>query len=187
QKVLRLANSAMYSVFGQSINTVSKAVIVLGTEAIGHLALGLKLIDGLSGAYAGSEDARVAMEKAVRAGHIARQVASSASTRDAEEAVVCSMLHLLGHMMTAYYLPEQWAQLRELRASAGYDERRAAEEVLGMGLDEIGRLAGLGLGLPANLVDTLRDVPPGGRREHLTHCDWLAALSTLSSRCANVL
>jgi HD-like signal output (HDOD) protein len=31
QKVLRLANSAMYSVFGQGINTVSKAVIVLGT------------------------------------------------------------------------------------------------------------------------------------------------------------
>src|SRR5262245_51432337 len=48
QKVLRLANSAMYSVFGQDINTVSKAVIVLGTESIGHLALGLKLIEGLS-------------------------------------------------------------------------------------------------------------------------------------------
>ena len=46
QCVLRLANSAMYSVFGQNINTVSKAVIVLGTDAIGHLALGLKLVEG---------------------------------------------------------------------------------------------------------------------------------------------
>jgi HD-like signal output (HDOD) protein len=42
QKVLRLANSGMYSAFGQQINTVSKAMLVLGTEAIGHLALGLK-------------------------------------------------------------------------------------------------------------------------------------------------
>ena len=53
QKVLRLANSPMYAVFGGGINTVSKAVIVLGTEAIGHLALGLKLIDGLSAVSVG--------------------------------------------------------------------------------------------------------------------------------------
>ena len=48
QKVLRLANSAMYSAFGQSVSTVSKAVMVLGTQTIGHLALGSKLIDELS-------------------------------------------------------------------------------------------------------------------------------------------
>ena len=43
-RVLRLANSAMYAMFGE-INTVSRAVMVLGTESIGHLALGLKLVD----------------------------------------------------------------------------------------------------------------------------------------------
>jgi HD-like signal output (HDOD) protein len=111
QKVLRLANSAMYSVFGQGINTVSKAVIVLGTEAIGHLALGLKLIDGLSYASSDSASARTELEKAVLAGHIARQVVSAASTRDAEEAVVCSMLHSLGRMMTTFYLPERWQEI----------------------------------------------------------------------------
>ena len=36
-KVLRLANSGMYSAFGQRVNTVSKAVLVLGIDAIGHL------------------------------------------------------------------------------------------------------------------------------------------------------
>ena len=50
QKVLRLANSGMYSAFGQHVNTVSKAVLVLGTDAIGHLALGLKLIEELAAA-----------------------------------------------------------------------------------------------------------------------------------------
>ena len=65
QKVLRLANSAMYSVFGQGISTVSKAVIVLGTETIGHLALGLKLVDGLTAASGDSPSARDEMEKAI--------------------------------------------------------------------------------------------------------------------------
>lgn len=187
QKVLRLANSAMYSVFGQGINTVSKAVIVLGTEAIGHLALGLKLIDGLSGASSGSTEARAEMEKAVLAGHIARQVACSASTRDAEEAVVCSMLHSLGRMMTAFYLPEHWQRVQLHSVAAGVDESAAAREILGLGLDDIGRHAARQWGLPSDLVNTLQDVPPKPTGEPLDHGDWLAAVSTLSSRCAEAL
>src|SRR3569832_1721465 len=122
QRVLRLANSAMYSVFGQGINTVSKAVIVLGTAAIGHLALGLKLIDGLSVASTDSAQARTEMEKAVLAGHIARQVASSASTRDAEEAVVCSMLHSLGRMMATFFFSDYWQQLQAHCVAMSTDE-----------------------------------------------------------------
>ena len=63
QKVLRLANSGMYSAFGQRINTVSKAVLVLGTEAIGHLALGLKLIEELSKSTPDSALAHVEMSQ----------------------------------------------------------------------------------------------------------------------------
>lgn len=187
QKVLRLANSAMYSVFGQGINTVSKAVIVLGTEAIGHLALGLKLIDGLSSASNDSASARAEMEKSVLAGHIARQVTSSASTRDAEEAVVCAMLHTLGHMMTTFYLPDRWQNVQARIADTGAEEEQAARDVLGMSLDDIGRLVAQQWGLPAGLINTLQDTPPKPVGEPLDHNDWLAAISTLSSRCAGAL
>ncbi|WP_334186638.1 HDOD domain-containing protein [Noviherbaspirillum sp.] len=187
QRVLRLANSAMYSVFGQGINTVSKAVIVLGTEAIGHLALGLKLIDGLSTASSDSADARKEMEKAVLAGHIARQLAATASTRDAEEAVVCSMLHSLGRMMVAFYLSDRWQQIRQRRMSAGISEEQASRDVLGMEVDEVGRLAAQHWGLPAGLISSLQSFPPRPVGEPLDHTDWLAAISTLSSRCATLL
>jgi HD-like signal output (HDOD) protein len=187
QKVLRLANSAMYSVFGQGINTVSKAVIVLGTEAIGHLALGLKLVDGLTAASGESAMARAELEKSVMAGHIARQVVSTTSSRDVEEAVVCSMLHSLGRMLVTFYLPEYWQRIKSGTAVKGMDENRTALDVLGLGLDEVGRLAAQQWGLPAALVDTLRDMPPKPVGEPLDHKDWLAAVSTLSSRCADVL
>jgi HD-like signal output (HDOD) protein len=187
QKVLRLANSAMYSVFGQGISTISKAIIVLGTETIGHLALGLKLIDGLAGVSSDSASARNEMETAVFAGHIARQVAASASARDAEEAVVCSMLHPLGRMMVAFYLPERWQQVRERCEQAGIDQENAAFEVLGIGLIEIGRLVAQEWGLPKRLANTLTDLPPRAISEPLDHGDWLAAISTLSSHCAKTL
>jgi HD-like signal output (HDOD) protein len=187
QKVLRLANSAMYSVFGRGINTISKAVMVLGTETIGHLALGLKLIDGLSSASSDSANARSEMEIAVLAGHVARHVASSAGIRDAEEAVVCSMLHPLGRMMVTFYLPEQWQLIQEHCARTGNDNEQAARDVLGLGMEEIGRLTAQQWGLPKRLINTLKDMPPIPVGEPLDHADWLAAVSTLSSRCAVAL
>ena len=186
QRVLRLANSAMYSVFGQDINTVSKAVIVLGTDSIGHLALGLKLIDGLSAASLESGGTRGEMEKALLAGHIARQVASTVTMYDTEEAVVCSMLHSLGRMMVSFYLPELWQTIRT-HVTAGAPEEGAAEAVLGLGFDAIGRLVAQQWGLPSGLVDTLHDVAPQSSHEPLGHADWLAAVSTLSTRCADVI
>ena len=81
QKVLRLANSGMYAAFGQRVNTVSKAVLVLGTEAIGHLALGMKLMEELSSSATQASAAHMEMEKAVLAGMVAQQVAASARRR----------------------------------------------------------------------------------------------------------
>lgn len=187
QKVLRLANSAMYAVFGKGINTVSKAVIVLGTETIGHLALGLKLIDGLQAASSDSAPARIELEKAVLAGHIARQVASSISARDAEEAAVCSILHTLGRMMVAFYLSDRWQQVQACCAERGIGEDQAAREILGLDLGEIGRQAAQQWGLPPSLIDTMHDVAPRKVKESLDHHDRLAVISTLSVHCAAAL
>ena len=187
QRVLRLANSAMYAVFGQNINTVSRAVIVLGTDAIGHLALGLKLVEGLSSVSHESDSAKREMEKSVLAGHIARQVASSANSRDIEEAVVCAMLHDLGKMMTAFYLPEQWAAIRAYVVQHEEPESVAAEQILGLTFDDLGRRVARQWSLPDSLVNSMRDFPPQPISDPLTHTDWLAAMSSLSSTCANLI
>jgi HD-like signal output (HDOD) protein len=183
QKVLRLANSGMYSAFGQSINTVSKAVLVLGTEAIGHLALGLKLIEELSNSSPDSVIAHIEMEKAVLAGMVAQQVATTASSRDPEEAVVCSMLHTLGRMMITFYMPERWAAL-QTHGGAGQEDASSVA-VLGLTMEQIGRATAEHWGLPKNLIAGMRHIGPTEPSETFTHEDWLAALSTMSSQCAD--
>jgi HD-like signal output (HDOD) protein len=187
QRVLRLANSAMYSVFGLGINTVSKAVIVLGTESIGHLALGLKLIDGLSPSSSDATGPRIELESAVLAGHIGRQLASSASSRDVEEVVVCSMLHTLGRMMVAFYLPESWALILERCTDTQVWGGEIAREVLGLSLEEMGRLIAQQWGFPNDLVNSMADVHPRPAGEPIDHAEWLATVSTVSSRCADVI
>jgi len=186
QRVLRLANSAMYSVFGQDINTISKAVIILGTESIGHLALGLKLVESLSEVSADAVDTRGEMGKALLAGHIARQVASAATMRDGEEAVVCSMLHCLGRMMVAFYLTDAWRTIQMLVAQ-GEAEPAATNNALGMSFNAIGRAVAQQWGLPGPLVNTLQDILPRAATEPLDHAEWLAAVSTLSTHCATAV
>jgi HD-like signal output (HDOD) protein len=185
QKVLRLANSGMYSAFGQRVNTVSKAVLVLGTEAIGHLALGLKLIEELGKTTPDSLQAHIEMEKAVLAGMVAQQVASRAQLRDPEEAVVCSILHSLGRMMVTFYLPERWSLLQQ--ATSEGCEDAAALDQLGLTLEQVGRATAEHWGLPRNLIAGMRRVEPGERGEAFGHDDWLAALGTMSSQCAESL
>jgi HD-like signal output (HDOD) protein len=185
QKVLRLANSGMYSAFGQRVNTVSKAVLVLGTEAIGHLALGLKVIEELSKSTPDSVLAHMEMEKAVLAGMVAQKIAAGAASRDPEEAVVCSILHSLGRMMVTFYMPERWALLQAKGGEGG--EAGEAFDILGLSLEEIGRATAEHWGLPRNLVAGMRNVEPAERGEQFGHDDWLAALGTMSTRCADSL
>jgi HD-like signal output (HDOD) protein len=183
QKVLKLANSGMYSAFGQRISTVSRAVLVLGADAIGHLALGLKLIEELSPLDPSS--AHVEMEKAVLAGIVAKQVAASAASADTEQAVVCSMLHTLGRMMVTYYMPEKWNALQDY-GGAGYEDRSAGD-VLGLAMEDIGRAVAEQWGLPHPLISSMRRVEPAAPGDDFDHDDWLAALSTMSSQCADSL
>lgn len=188
QKVLRLANSGMYSAFGQHINTVSKAVLVLGTEAIGHLALGLKLIEELSVVSPDSGMAHIEMEKAVLAGIVAREVSTTAESRHGEVAVVCSMLQTLGRMMITFYMPERWTALQG--ATGEGKEDGAAVEMLGMSLQDIGRAAALHWGLPSNLISGMRTLEPpadDAPAEPLSNEDWVAGVSTMSCICAGAL
>ncbi|MDB5960321.1 MAG: hypothetical protein JWP59_1615, partial [Massilia sp.] len=146
QKVLRLANSSMYAAFGQRVNTVTRAIMVIGTDAIGHLALGLKLVEELSSNVDDPSIAHVEMEKAVLAGMVAHQVALGAAVPTPEEAVVCSMLHALGRMMVAFYMPEAWKRLLEYEDTDGNADvdggiDAAAVPVLGLSIEQIGRAA----------------------------------------------
>lgn len=191
QKVLRLANSAMYSAFGQSVGTVSRAVAVLGTQTIGHLALGSKLIDALSASAPDTHSAQLEMEKALLAGHVARQVTNDANHHHAEEAVLCSMLHTLGRMMVAFYLSDYWSQAQQNSEKTQRHPDLVMQEMLGISLEQIGRTIAQRWGLPDSLINSMRTVEPQALSlaadEKVPHAEWLAAISSMTSQCASAL
>ena len=184
QNVLRLSNSAMYAAFGGNISTVSKAMLILGADAVGHLALSVRLLDTLGTAGAPG-DARKELAKAMLAGSIARETVGKMQVRDGEEGVVCALLHHLGRLLAAYYFPEEWEAI-QARMKNGSSEDEAALVVLGITLDELGQAAAVRWNLPGNISYAM-----GGQisldEGPLDHREWLRALASFSSESAGAL
>ncbi len=188
QKVMRLANSPMYAMFGDGIDSVSRALYVLGTDAVGHLALGLTVLEQMDSNCPESASARQEMERSRTASEIARQLAVLVHPQSAERAAVCSILHGLGRLLLSYYLPEQWARVQALVASDSIDETQAAQRCLGLTPTEVGRHVAQDWGLPASITAVLRDVEPSGENgEEPSHDEWLAAVASYAGRCAQIV
>ena len=88
QKVLRLANSAMYMAFGGNITTVTRALMVLGMDAVGHLVVGLKIVDHFHHSAPRRIDAKLELNRTMLSGCVARKLTERGDLRAGEEAVV---------------------------------------------------------------------------------------------------
>ena len=187
QRVLRLANSAMYNVFGGEVNTISRAIQVLGVQTVAHLALGLKVIESVDRSRPDSAATLAEMQKAVLAGFVGRQLAGSkASLKDTETAVVCAVLMGLGRMMVCFYLPQAWSQIQSL-TDASTSEDDATQAVLGGSFADVGQRMAAHWGLPATLTDGMRALIPAQGQTPATHQEWLSMLATAASQGARIL
>lgn len=173
QKVLRLANSPMYSHFG-GVTTISMAVYVLGTDALGHLAMGVKLLEDLGNAIE-TEVAREELSKAVIASAVARAVAMNVAGKDGEAVAVATLMRSLGRLMVCFYLPEQFSQIEALRDHFETEDS-AAREVLGLGFSDIANELAKSWRLPAALESSTREL----ENEASENSRWTFAVSSFS-------
>lgn len=184
QKVLRLANSAMYAPFGGEVTTVSRAVLVLGQETVGHLALGLRLLDSFKGINTDRERPKRALAEAMLSGLVARRLTEESGVRDGEEAVVCALLSRLGELICVFYAPDEWQRIEEKAAAEGLSVDTAAVTVLGIGITELGQEIAARWGLPGKLREALKPFEPAGTDQPLSHTGWLQAMSAFSGELA---
>ncbi len=163
QKVIRLANSAMYIAFGGNITTVTRALMVLGMDAVGHLVVGLKLVDHFHQGAAQRIDARLELNRALLSGCVARHLTEDSDLSAGEEAVVCTLMRQVGKLLVVCYLDGEWEAIRLRAAQLGSDDATACNDVLGVGFDEIGREAAVRWRLPESIRATIE--PPAGDGE----------------------
>ncbi|CAG9166069.1 HDOD domain-containing protein [Cupriavidus respiraculi] len=184
QKVIRLANSAMYRSFGGEVTTVSRAILVLGVDAISHLTLGVQLLDYFHGTAPKRPEAAQALQQAMMAGEITRALNNARGINDGEEAVVCTLMHHISRLLLIFYFPQEWERVEALRDGQGMEEGQACKEVFGISLEEVGAAAAVKWRLPALIAKSMTRTRPTDDAELETHADWLGAMGWMSSQAA---
>jgi len=184
QKVIRLANSAMYRSFGGEVTTVSRAILVLGVEAISHLTLGIQLLDYFHGVAPKRPQAAKALQRALIAGEITRALSQARGINEGEEAVVCTLMHHMSRLLLVFYFPEEWERVEAMCAAHPMTENEAAKEVLGVSLEDIAEAAARKWRLPGLIAHAMKPRTLAADTVLETHADWLAAIAHVSSEAA---
>ena len=171
-KLLKLVNTVTYGQFGGHINTISKAVVILGFETIRNVAMSLILLDFLQNKAQASQ-LKDDVLSSFFAGIVAAQLAPSSHVRNAEEAIICSMFRNLGKLLASFYFFEESQQVARL-IEQGDSEDKAAVKVLGMTYNELGIGVAKNWNFPPRLIagmrklDSNKIIKPNGELESLS-------------------
>ncbi len=187
QKVIRLANSVMYASIGGEITTISKAAMIIGSDALSYLVLSVRLVDTLSSSAPDSVAARAEMTQALLAGDIAREIAAKAHIKNAEEAVVCALMHHLGRLLVVFYFPEEWSRVEEVSASRSLSKNEAALEIIGVTLDEISQEFAKNWRLPKKIADSMMSPPSVVATTIPGSPGWLRMMASFAGEAAATL
>ncbi|WP_206952734.1 HDOD domain-containing protein [Trinickia acidisoli] len=185
QKVLRLANSAMYMAFGGNITTVTRALMVLGMDAVGHLVVGLKLVDHFNHSVPHRIDAKLELNRTMLSGCVARKLTERGDLRAGEEAVVCTLMRQVGKLLVVFYLEAEWEQIRQQAGTGELDETTACAAILGVSFEELGQEAATRWRLPDAIRAGMGTYEPEAKE--LPQVQWLRAVTTYSTEVAAAL
>lgn len=144
QKVLKLANSSMYTPFGQGTSSVLSAVQMMGSVALLHVVLSTALITESEL----DDDANLSRTL------LASELARTAVTDLAADASIATLMCDLGRLMSTKFLPVEMVNIGK-RLALGFDEDTAAREVLGMTLSEVGMAVAKKWNLPTSILVTI--------------------------------
>lgn len=149
--VLRLANSA-YLGFPGKVSTVKQAVVVLGFETVRNLATGASVFRALRG---NRLDADELFRHGLATAVAARILVERRTPRQAGTAFCAGVLHDLGKLVAAAFLPEAHAAIAAAVAS-GEDYDRAELAALGMPHTRVGEWFALRWSFPEELAAAVR-------------------------------
>ncbi|TJZ76264.1 serine/threonine protein kinase [Chitiniphilus eburneus] len=178
-KLLRIVNSATYSQFGGTISTVSRAIVILGFDAIRNLAITLLLFEHMHN-KAQAVTLRESVLRAFFSGLLCRGIGKRIGTRDAEEALICGMFHHLGQLLTLYYFHEESVEIGK-RVEGGMTVEVAAKQVLGLGYSDLGIGVAQHWSFPERIVNSMRPLPPGPLREPQNNLERLRQYTNLGA------
>lgn len=174
-KVLRVVNSSFYRPRGEPVSTITRAVFLLGFEAIRDLATGLLLIDEVARAGGNRAAMRELLHHSMLCGSVARALSTTVGYPNPEEAYLLGLFANWGQLCLAAYFPDRYERAR--RAASGRDALDAAlGEEFGLATRELATAMLVRWNFPASYGDYFRHAHPSGDQQVTSNGQRLIAI-----------
>ncbi len=153
-RLLKIVNSSFYG-FQARIDTISRAITIVGVEDLQQLIMATSVIDKFSRIPGELVDMTDFWIRGVHCGVIAKLLAKECSVLHSERLFLTGLLHDIGSLILYYKLPDQ---SREVLLAANDDRRLIGEleqEIIGFTHADVGAELIKSWGLPESLYEAI--------------------------------
>ena len=137
--LLRMVNSAFYS-FPSQIDTISRAVALVGTQQLSTLALGTSVLGLFSDIPAHVVDMEAFWRHCTACAIISRNLGVMLKENEPERYFVAGLIHDIGHLAMFQAIPEQIGEALRRAHDQGALPYEAEREVLGFDHSRLGSM-----------------------------------------------
>ncbi len=138
-RLLRIVNSAFYS-FPSKIETVSRAITIIGMRELTEMALATSVIQMFQGPLEGIVDMERFWRHSITCGAINRQMASNRREINCERFFVVGLLHDIGRLVMLSQAPEHVRRAYDLAKSRNIPLLLAETQAWGYSHADLGRM-----------------------------------------------
>ncbi len=183
-RLLRLVNSSTYGQFGGNISTISRAVMILGFNAVRDLAVTLILFEHLQNKAQASQ-LKEDVISSYFTGIMAHRIAARCGIADSEEGFICGVFHHLGKLLATYYFYDESAEIVK-RVQNGETEEHASRAVLGISHEELGIGVARSWNLPEKIVNSMQHMAAAPATKPGSPADKLKLAANLATALCRV-
>jgi HD-like signal output (HDOD) protein/GAF domain-containing protein len=177
-KILRLVNSVQYVQRSGPVSTISRAVLVLGFEAIRDLTTSVVVLEAILRDARSRAGMTRHVARSFRCGLLAQALAHQVGWPQTEEAYLLGLFADLGTLCLASYCTEDYERATELASARGLPLADALAETFGMTPSDVAAALFDHWGFPLQYTSYFRRVP--GDRHPTSSSGKLVALVELA-------
>lgn len=155
-RILRVINSAFYAL-PDKVSGVGHAVIMLGINTIKNLAIRIAAVGMIPKTNNAGFDTEQYLLHSLGCAEAARLIAQEMEDGDPTEAYLGGLLHDIGKILFALYLPQPFRAALDISAANGSALHLAEKELIGVDHTVAGALLAQRWQFPPSLVDCIRN------------------------------
>ncbi|MBI1889619.1 MAG: HDOD domain-containing protein [Burkholderiales bacterium] len=185
QKILRVSNAACYrNNSGSPVTTITKAIFLLGFDNVKTTALGMMLVDRMSGTKGAA--VRNELLHSLSASVFGRELARRSQYKDAEEAAIAALFKNVGRLLVAAHDHALYSEINALIAE-GVSPSLAASQVIGCNFEALAEAVMVEWDIPETIMYALAPLPASQLKPAKTRQEWLQQVAAFSAAASELV